>query len=401
MHAIPAQPVRREAGFTLIELMVGVVVGLLATLVISNVLSVAEGQRRSTTSGSDAQVTGGLAIYALQRQLKMAGYGLSTEGSALGCVLTGLFNGAAPADLPPTLAPVIITAGAGGAPDTVRILSSSKASFSLPTRVDPPYYDPAAVDSKRNEVVVVSSQGFDQGDLVAMVYPAPFPGPGERPCQLFQISAAPAGNIISRLDAGSWNAAGFPNLAAAASAWNLPQGNAATSAAIRQAAPPFLVNLGAFTDITFSLTPDFKLRQVQRNIRDQNATTRDLQPNIVAMRAFYGKDTNGDDIVDSFDAVTPASNAGWGQVRAVRIAVLARSGQYEKDEVTTTMPSWDVGNFAPVAGSVSCGSSKCVELKADVSSDWKHYRYKVFETLVPLRNQVWQSDFRAAPASQP
>jgi type IV pilus assembly protein PilW len=391
MHANIAQPTRRQAGFTLIELMVGVVVGLLATLVISNVLSFSEGQRRSTTSGSDAQVNGGLAIYALQRQLKMAGYGLSTEGSALGCVLTGLFNGAAPPNLPPTLAPVIITAGAGGAPDTVRILSSSKASFSLPTRVDPPYYDPAALDSKRNDVVVVSTQGFDQGDLVAMVYPAPFPGPGERPCQLFQVSAAPAGNIISRLDAGSWNAAGFPNQPAAASAWN----------AIRQAAPPFLVNLGAFTDITFSLTADFKLRQVQRNIRDQNATTRDLQPNIVAMRAFYGKDTNGDDVVDSFDAVTPASNAGWGQVRAVRIAVLARSGQFEKDEVTTTMPSWDVGTFAPVAGSVSCGSSKCVELKADVSSDWKHYRYKVFETLVPLRNQVWQSDFRAAPASQP
>lgn len=375
-------PLRRQAGFTLIELMVGVVVGLLATLVIANVLSVAEGQRRSTTSGSDAQVNGGLAIYALQRQLKMAGYGLSTEGASLGCALSAKINGAAPAGLPPTLAPVIITQGAAGAPDSVRILASSKTAFSLPTKVIAPYYDPNdVVGDKARRLAVVSSLGVEKDDLMTLVYQEDPAGSGSRACQVFQVSEVPALAQVERKDVGSWNANKFPDTAAADGA--------------------FLVNLGTLIDTTFSLTADFKLRQVQRNLRDQNSVTSDLQPNIVALKAFYGKDTNGDDVVDTFDADLPASNAQWLQVRAVRIAVLARSGQYEKDEVTTTAPQWDVGSFAATAGSVACGSSKCIDMKADITDDWKHYRYKVFETLVPLRNQIWRSDFAQGVASQP
>jgi type IV pilus assembly protein PilW len=32
-----------------------------------------------------------------------------------------------------------------------------------------------------------------------------------------------------------------------------------------------------------------------------------------------------------------------------------------------------------------------VTLKVDGNADWKHYRYKVYETVVPLRNLLWQS----------
>ena len=368
---------RRAGGFTLIELMVGVVVGLLATLVISQVLSVAENQRRSSTSGSDAQVNGGLAIFELQRQLKMAGYGLSTEGNALGCTLQAHYNGGgAPASMPPTLAPVLITAGGNGAPDTLRILSSSKTSFALPVSVTGSY-DPN-VAANANRFLVATTLGAAQGDLMALVYGV------DQPCQIFQVSADPTvAGRIDRLDGGSWNDIKFPNTALAA--------NSGT----------FLVNLGALNDISFSLTADYKLRQTTAQLATQASTSQDLQSNIVSLRAFYGKDTNGDDTVDTFDTTTPANNAGWLQVRAVRVAVLARSAQYEKDEVTTAMPLWDVGTFASVTGSVACGSSKCIELKADVTSDWKHYRYKVFDVLVPLRNQLWRADFVAGTASTP
>ena len=71
------QPLRRHAGFTLIELMVGVVLGMLTVVIIANVFATAEGQKRTTTSGSDAQVAGSLALHALQRDVRMAGYGLA------------------------------------------------------------------------------------------------------------------------------------------------------------------------------------------------------------------------------------------------------------------------------------------------------------------------------------
>lgn len=370
-----------QSGFTLIELMVGIVVGLLATLVIAKVLGMAEGQRRSSTSGSDAQVSGGLSIYSLDRQLKMAGYGLTVEGAALGCTLSGTRSGSTPTTMPAVLAPVLITAGASGAPDTVRLLSSSKASFSIPAKLTAPFYDPTdTVGDKARRMALTSSLGMSQNDLMALVYQDAVPAAAQRNCQLFQISATPGLKEISRQTTGAWNPAGFPSAVAAEGA--------------------FLVNLGVLRDVTFSITADFRLRQTTRSLRDQTSEDLDLQSNIVGLTAFYGKDTNGDDVVDTFDKDTPTSNAAWRQVRAVRLAVLTRSSQFEKEEVTTASPKWDVGTFASVSGSATCGSSKCVTLKADVTDDWKHYRYKAFELLVPLRNQLWRADF-AQSASAP
>jgi len=369
-HPLPKAR-RRAAGFTLIELMVGMVVGLLVTLVIANVLATAEGQKRSSTSGADAQVNGGLAIYALQRQLKMAGYGITMQGTALGCSLSARFNGAGVAGLPPTLAPVLITPGANGGPDTVRILASSKGGFAVPTKVVAPMYDPNDTASdKATRIAVASSLGVDSGDLMVMVYGA------DKDCQVFEVSTAPTTGQVERQNTGSWNANKFPD-------------QAATDGV-------FLVNLGTLIDTSFSVTADYKLRQSQFSLATQTTTSQDLQSNIVTLRALYGKDKDGDDVVDAYDAVAPVSNADWLQVRAVRIAVLARSAQYEKEEVTSGLPQWDVGTAATVAGSAACGDSRCIALKADVSTDWKHYRYKVFDVLVPLRNQLWRSDFNRA-----
>lgn len=362
---------RRSGGFTLVELMVGIVVGMLAIVVIANVLVNAENSRRSSTSGSDAQVNGGLALFAMQRELKMAGYGLSTEGAALGCTLTARYD---TSNMPATLAPVLITAGVNGASDSLRLLASSKATFSLPTRLIAPFYNPNDTSSdKATRFAVASALGVDNGDLMALVYAV------NGNCQVFQVTAVPTTAQVPRADSGNWNANKFPDAAAADGA--------------------FLVNLGTLSDVSFSLTNDFRLRQTVLSHLSQSATTQDLQSNIVALRALYGKDTNGDGAVDTFDAATPTTNAGWLQVRAVRVAVLARSAQYEKDEVTASEIAWDLGSAATVpssvAGSAACGTSTCITLLSNAhppSSDWKHYRYKIFEMLVPLRNQVWRSD---------
>ena len=72
-------------------------------------------------------------------------------------------------------------------------------------------------------------------------------------------------------------------------------------------------------------------------------------------------------------------------IKAIRVAVLARSSQYEKPDsankcqaTTTAMiakwPSWN-------------GST--IFNTANYPVGWDCYRYKVFETLVPLRNVLW------------
>ena len=76
----------RQAGFTLIELMVGMAIGLLATIIIMQVMSLFEAQRRTTTGSADAQTNGGIALYSIAREVQMAGYGLlPITDSALEC----------------------------------------------------------------------------------------------------------------------------------------------------------------------------------------------------------------------------------------------------------------------------------------------------------------------------
>jgi len=42
-----------------------------------------------------------------------------------------------------------------------------------------------------------------------------------------------------------------------------------------------------------------------------------------------------------------------------------------------------------VEGALTCGPSRCITLVVNNLPDWDHYRYKVYETVVPLRNVLW------------
>ena len=125
----------RQRGMTLIELMVGMVIGLLAVLVISQVAILYEGRKRTITSGSDAQVSGALSLMAIQRDLQDSGYGLA-EGGAVGCPVRARHSSMAAGQLLRfVLAPAVITDGSDGAPDRIAVLLSRPADFAVPVRV--------------------------------------------------------------------------------------------------------------------------------------------------------------------------------------------------------------------------------------------------------------------------
>src|SRR5512143_3307193 len=69
-----------QAGFTLVEIMVGLAIGMLASVIIMQVLSVFESQKRTTTGSADAQTNGNIALYDIQRDLQLAGYALFPYG---------------------------------------------------------------------------------------------------------------------------------------------------------------------------------------------------------------------------------------------------------------------------------------------------------------------------------
>lgn len=384
---MPAMPTHadahRQRGVTLIELMVGLLIGLLAVLVISQVMLNAEGQKRTTTSGADAQLTGTLAAYTLQRDLEMAGYGLATSGIGLGCTVRSLRFTAGNGGANRTLAPVVIAdGGSAGQPDTLRIYAASKSSFSVPTRVT---NDHPLAGAGVGEFVVNNMVGVQPGDLLVAV---PNPPNASNLCTVFRY-------------AGTGSVAGttIPHASGAASDptnWNTPQASLlALFPAAGYPAGSYVVNLGdGLIDRTYSIVSG-ALQLAEFDGAAATLATSELFPQVVNLQAYYGKDTTGDGAVDVYDTVTPTTPAGWAQVVAVRVAVVVRSNRYEVDLVTPAAPVWDLGATPTVAGAIACGSSQCLTLPVDAdivnATDWKHYRYKVYDTVVPLRNLLWRS----------
>jgi len=109
---------KAHAGFSLVDIMVGMVIALLGVIIIFQVFSVSEGIKRTTTSGGDALQNGSSALFYLGRSLRQAGYGFFSSTNAAPY----------PADLS-TTAPVVITAGAANASDSIRIAYRQTLDF--------------------------------------------------------------------------------------------------------------------------------------------------------------------------------------------------------------------------------------------------------------------------------
>jgi len=127
-----------------------------------------------------------------------------------------------------------------------------------------------------------------------------------------------------------------------------------------------------------------------------------LSDNIVGMRAQYGRDTSTpiDGIVDIYDQTTPnqtvpTSNCDWLKISSIQIVLVSRSAQPEKTEVTsdTLNPvTWKGQTDSAPDASPPAISSVPINLASMPTSiiasgfTWKNYRYKVFQTVVPMRN---------------
>lgn len=361
-------------GFTLVELMVGLLVGLVSTLAITQILLASEGQKRTTVSGSDAQVSGILAMDTLRNSIQMAGYGYANLKQTVGCPLDAQFNGAAIAGFPANLVPVVITDGASDAPDSIRVLASSKSTFSVPLNVIGLGYVPGAAPLG-TAFPVMSAGGVSANDFLITYKDS------ASHCQVFQATNVATGQI-GRITDAHWNADAFPNLTVPANS--------------------FLLNMGTFEDVRYSVsdagTLQFNRLQIAADFTPSYSGNVNLYSNIVNLQAYYGKASTFDVAsntpgpITDWNTTQPATNTDWLKTLAIRVALVSRSDQYEKEVVTSADPLWDVGANSSITGASTCGTSKCITLKiprAAGSTDWQHYRYKVFDSVIPMRNMLW------------
>jgi type IV pilus assembly protein PilW len=71
------------------------------------------------------------------------------------------------------------------------------------------------------------------------------------------------------------------------------------------------------------------------------------------------------------------------------VAVVARNGLLEKDVVSTACSSTTAPNPSGICAWEGNAISPAPAVDLSNDPDWQHYRYRVFEIIVPLRNVIW------------
>lgn len=383
--------VMRQAGFSMVEVLVALAIALLATLVIFNVNAVFEGTKRTTVATAGTQENGLFAMYSLERDIRIAGRGFLTPvRPALGLptpncsVIHSYFENAGGAVSPapglPTgaipLMAVRITEGAGpNGSDIVTALYGASARAGIATRLAQPMGSPG------DDLVVDSVAGIAQGDLILVQ--RKLAGLPPAPCTVMQVTnAAPfAGNVLQHANSPlpTFN----PNHGTAPySGWPV----------FERGDPVFVI--GRLTTATYAVAAsgaNFALTVDNGGM----APPVELVSDIMTIEAQYGIAPVGSQSVncwvnattgnacDGTDWANP-TQADIDRIKAIRIAIVTRA--YDSNERNTGNACSTTTNNSLVAWSDSTGVTQI-----DISAwpDWRCFRYNVFQTVIPLRNVLW------------
>jgi type IV pilus assembly protein PilW len=411
---------RRESGFSLVELLVATAIGLIGIIIMLQVFENAEGVRRTTMSGGDAQQNGALALYTIEADLRNAGMGINEIGLlAPPCNMIGYDAARTTPNFPPVASPIpltpvqIVPGGTATTPDQISVFYGSQTMANTTTLLQP-----MTMTANPNSLTVASQFGYRPGDLLLLFQPSLAPAPPPQPCVFMEVTSVASNNVFHA--SGTYVLA---NSAASVQArfnppnftgLNLPLaltfgGNKTINPGVTR-----VYNLGNLHDKDdFPLTQDPRTPAYDTYAISNNSltftnqfvvsggfpTVSAIADNIVHMRADYGLDdglpagTAGDGVLDRF--LDPASfnalpSPPWQYIISIRIAVVARSALIEKPgpgvtcDGTTPFPTWS-GNTSTVRG------FDLSAMPVPTGVTWDCYRYRVFETIVPVRNSLWRS----------
>lgn len=386
---------RPMSGFGLVEIMVAVVIGMLGIIVMMQVFALFEGQKRTTTGGDDAISGGAIALNGLQRTIQQSGWGI-TDYRLIGCPVSGL---SATGGMNIPLVPVTINhpaiTGHDANTDTLLIVSGN-ASDAVGGEV---LRDSVAFS--QTSYVVWAPTAFAQNDRVVAA-----PATRQNPC-------APSASALTLTAV-----ANAPTVGGA-----LQVGAASHTVSIGD----WLFNLGPQPSVIAYAIRGGNLTRCDYRQSNCGAVANNGDPavwvpvanNMVSLRAQYGRDTTDaavalqdarmDGVVDVWDQQSLWRQATWTagsvssmtekdtpacavvRVAAVRVALLARNAQPERADggvhVTTAVPVW-MGSDAVAHGiDDTVADAAAFNLGSGTTwPTWQDYRYKVFQTVVPLRN---------------
>ena len=383
-----------QRGMTLVELLVAMVIGLGVTLAVSTLLVAGENHKRTTTSTNDAEQTGAFAFYALDRALRGAGSAIAesafpTDVGVLGCRLNAgaflpraaafpapfatAFLGGAPSTL--RVAPLLIGKGQSDntASDVLVVMGGSGAAGGVSRAING--------TGGSTSLVLESTVGFSQYDL-ALVSQS-----GTTDCLLEEVSStsSPPALTLSNSAPYPYYTAGatttLTTLASSTSSYVTPLGNAQANNVQFQ-----LFGVGT-NDTLYS----YDLLQNQLKVGGTGAdTSQAIADGVVQMNAIYGiEGTATPGVIGTWAGpgdvgydintvmITPAT---METIIAVRVALVVRGEYYDKNPVSPTS--------LVIFNGYTNGAGTSLSQTIALNSTAQHYRYRVFEFTVPLRNML-------------
>lgn len=376
----------KQSGFSLIELLVAMIIGLIVSLAVYTVLTTFEARKRTTTSVNDTSQANTYALYQLDKKLRSAGSGFSAglQGvqasvSTFGCLLNVALNGAqllprlgafpgAFASVNPNirLAPVVILDNVAGAQGDI-IIAMSGNSGAAETAT------PLTGIPSSTQLNVDNNINFKANDRVLAIR-SPV-GAAIQPCLFEQVEN------------------GFVPASAAV--------------AVRLGGPYYQstingINLAGYIDNTQALNlgqaPQFEMFAVGNNntmfsydlLNPPSAAPESPNPSIFIegayqMHALYGIDNDGDPNVASINWVAPtgayaaanlltgtvAANTLLSTIKAVKIGLITRTALLEREIVSGASVTL-FANATPLV----------------VNLDNPNFRYQTAEITVPVRNSL-------------
>ena len=353
-------PGSKQNGFSLVEVLAGMLIGLVTVVVIFQVLSLSEGYKRNATGASDALENGAVSLFLLERDIRQGGAGL--ERSRFGDLIDA---SAGSRTFNFTLAPVLITPGAGNAADSITVVyANSTANGDIKVLSVP------GMASAGDPMPLTSSYGLNVNDLFIVAAPGVNGSLGMVTGPDVDTDGIVDNNLVEHVDLSShpirYNENGF-SIAYPTGAFVMNLGRT-----IGSAAPG--VNQWTVTNNRLTLTEHLL-----------SGTANAIADNVITVKAQYGLDTDGDTVVDTFTLNPAAANglpagATFAQVRAIRLAVMTRIGAREKTNVSpASLKLWPDSTTTPTTTGPSI----------TLVGDERNFRYRVFTATVPLRNVIW------------
>ena len=381
---IAAGRAARQHGLSLIETMIGLVMGLIVTLVITQVWGNFESQKQRSVSGSTAQQSGLLAFTELEQDIRSAGAGL-TASAAFDC--TNVFSyyengGPVISPLPAysgsmPMVPVQITDGGAGS-DTVTVKRGSDMLGAISATI--------ASDMPTSSAVLDMNTvaGFCAGlpdcavpDKIMAIDPA------TGGCTLMEITSVLTGSVKLQHNPGG-----------AGPRYNPPNGFQTANGWPGYLTGAKVVKVGDLISHAYTVNASNQLALTDVTVPG-TTTTSILATDIVKIKAQYGIADPGAEDVNAW--VNATALTGWNvldkpkvkRIKAIRLVVVARSAKMEGADVTDPCTNVSGGvNNGPCAWVDSVADpAPLIDLSAD--ANWRKYRYRAYQTVIPIRNVIW------------